>query len=220
MNKFELVAEMREDKGKGASRRLRRAGWVPGIVYGAGSDPEQIQIADNHLYKQLENEAFYSHILAMKLGDSSQRVVLKDLQRHPFKPVIMHMDLQRVDENKVLTMRVPLHFVNEDKCIGVKQSGGVISHLMTELEIVCLPKDLPEYIEVQMEMLDIGDTVHLSDLAIPEGVEMASLLHGGDASQTVVSVHKPKAVVEEVEEIEEVAVEGEPEEVSAEAAEE
>ena len=210
MNQFEIAASERADKGKGASRRLRRAGMVPGILYGAGKDPLSIQLEHNSMVKATETEAFYSHILTMKLPTGDERVVLKDLQRHPHKSQIMHMDFLRIDENEELTMRVPLHFVNEDKCIGVKNSGGVISRLMTELEINCLPRNLPEYIEIDVASLDVGDAVHLSDITVPEGVEIAALASGGDAGQTVVSVQIPRAVVEP-EDVEEGEVaEGEP----------
>jgi large subunit ribosomal protein L25 len=196
MEQFEIVAAQRDDKGKGASRRLRRTGYIPGILYGAGKDPVSIQLEHNDVLKHTDVEAFYSHILTLKLPDSSERVVLKDMQRHPFRAQVMHMDFLRIDENEKLTMRVPLHFINEENCVGVKTGGGVISHLMTELEILCLPRDLPEYIEIDVEHLDLGDAIHLSEVTVPEGVEIASLAHGGDAAQSVVSVQVPRAVIE------------------------
>jgi len=196
METFEIIAEPREDMGKGASRRLRREGKVPGIVYGANKDTASIMVKQNEIFHHLENEAFYSHILTLQVGKAKEKVVLKDLQRHPYKPVVLHLDLLRVDENETLTMRVPLHFINEDICIGVKQDGGVVSHVITDLEIVCLPKDLPEYIEVDVAEVNVGEGIHLSDLKLPEGSEIAALLHGGDASQIVATVHIPKVVVE------------------------
>jgi len=196
MEQFEIVAAQRDDKGKGASRRLRRTGYIPGILYGAGKDPVSIQLEHNDVLKHTDVEAFYSHILTLKLPDSSERVVLKDMQRHPFRAQVMHMDFLRIDENEKLTMRVPLHFINEENCVGVKTGGGVISHLMTELEILCLPRDLPEYIEIDVEHLDLGDAIHLSEVTVPEGVEIVSLAHGGDAAQSVVSVQVPRAVIE------------------------
>ena len=199
MDQFELTAEAREDVGKGASRRLRRTGKLPGIVYGANKEATAIILDHDDVIHHIEHEAFYSHILTLKLGKEKQKVVLKDMQRHPFKPRILHIDLQRVSESEELTMRVPLHFINEEKCIGVKQGGGVVSHLVTELEITCLPKDLPEYIEVDMLNVNVGETIHLGDLKLPEGVEAYSLTHGGDASAPVVSVHIPKLVTEEEE---------------------
>ncbi len=196
METFEIIAEPREDMGKGASRRLRREGKVPGIVYGANKDAASIMVKQNEISHHLENEAFYSHILTLQVGKAKEKVVLKDLQRHPFKPVVLHLDLLRVDENETLTMRVPLHFLNEDICIGVKEGGGVVSHVMNDLEIICLPKDLPEYIEVDMAEINLGEGIHLTDLKLPEGSEIAALLHGGDAAQIVATVHIPKVIVE------------------------
>jgi len=196
METFEIIAEPREDMGKGASRRLRRDGKVPGVVYGANKDAASIMVSQNEIMHHLEDEAFYSHILTLQVGKTKEKVVLKNLQRHPYKPVVLHLDLLRVDENETLTMRVPLHFINEDKCIGVKEGGGVVSHVITDLEIVCLPKDLPEYIEVDLAEVNVGEGIHLSDLKLPEGSEIAALLHGGDAAQIVATVHIPKVVVE------------------------
>ncbi len=196
MEDFAIVANLRDDKGKGASRRLRRTGYVPGILYGADKDPVSIQLEHNDVLKHTELEAFYSHILTLKLPNGSERVVLKDMQRHPYKAQVMHMDFLRVSENEMLTMRVPLHFINEEKCVGVKDHGGVVSHLMTELEVLCLPRNLPEYIEVDILELDVGDALHLADLKIPEGVEIAALASGGDAAQPVVSVQVPRVAAE------------------------
>jgi large subunit ribosomal protein L25 len=208
MNQFEIAAEARDVKGKGASRRLRRAGYVPGILYGAGKDPVNIQLEHDDVVKHTELEAFYSHILTLKLPEGSERVVLKDMQRHPFRAQVMHMDFLRIAENEQLTMRVPLHFINESACVGVRTGGGVIYHLMTELEIVCLPRDLPEYIEVDVAELELGAALHLSDISVPEGVEIASLNQGGDPGQPIVSVQIPRVEVEP-EELEEEEVEGE-----------
>jgi large subunit ribosomal protein L25 len=193
MNQFELVAEKREDVGKGASRRLRHAGKLPGIVYGTDKDATMITLAHNEVMHKLENEAFYSKILTLKVGKDSEKVVLKDLQRHPYKRLLLHIDLLRINENEALTMRVPIHFINEDKAVGVKQGGGVVSHVMTEIDIVCLPKDLPEFIQVDMLEVDLDETVHISQLVLPEGVQIYSLLHGGDDSQPVAAIHTPKA---------------------------
>jgi large subunit ribosomal protein L25 len=170
MDKFQIEAESRNDRGKGASRRLRRAGKIPAIVYGAGGEPNAIQLGHTDMLLHTAHEAFYSHILTLKVDGRSERVVLKDMQRHVYKPFIMHMDFLRVSEREALTMRVPLHFINEDRCVGVKTGGGIVSHLMSDLEIVCLPKDLPEYIEVDIEQLQIGESIHLSELALPPGV--------------------------------------------------
>lgn len=201
MNEFELTAEPRADVGRGASRRLRRANKLPGIIYGAGMEAAAISLNHDDVVHHLEQEAFYSHILTVNLGKDKQKVVLKDLQRHPYKPRLLHIDLQRVSDTEKLTMRVPLHFINEVKCIGVKQDGGVISHILTELEISCLPKDLPEYIEVDLAGVKVGETIHLSDLKLPEGVDSYVIAHGGDASAPVVSVHMPKVITEEEEEV-------------------
>ena len=193
MNQFELVAEKREDVGKGASRRLRRDGKLPGIVYGTDKEATMITLAHNEVMHHLEHEAFYSHILTLKIGkDAKEKVVLKDLQRHPYKRSVLHIDLLRINENEALTMRVPIHFINEDKAKGVKQGGGAVSHTLTEIDVVCLPKDLPEYIEVDMLEVGLDETIHLSDLVLPEGVQIYSLLHGGDDSQPVASIHTPR----------------------------
>jgi large subunit ribosomal protein L25 len=160
---FELNAESRTDMGKGASRRLRHAGKVPAIIYGGTKDPEALTLSHNELLRNLEHEAFYSHILTIKLGSTTTSAILRDLQRHPSKPVIMHVDLQRVSANEELRTQVPIHFVGEDVCPGVK-AGGLVMHELTDVEIECFPKDLPEYIEVDMSGLEFGDTVHLSDL--------------------------------------------------------
>jgi large subunit ribosomal protein L25 len=190
---FILNAEARADVGKGASRRLRRQGAkVPAIIYGGDKEPENISIPQKDLVKQLENEAFYSHIISIKQGNDSQDVILKDLQRHPAKSQILHADFMRVSSTKKLHTRVPLHFLNEDVCVGVKMQGGTILHSMTELEVSCLPADLPEYIEVDLAKAEAGHIVHISDLTLPQGVESVALSHGADHDLPVVTVNKPK----------------------------
>lgn len=191
-----MVAEPRLDLGKGASRRMRARGGVPGVVYGGKSEAVSIMVNQNELSKHLKHEAFHSHILKLKMGEQEEKVVLKDLQYHPYKTMVMHFDLQRVDESEHLTMRVPLHFINENICVGVKRDGGMISHIMADIEISCLPKHLPEYIEVDMMDVNIGEGVHLSDLNMPEGTQIVALLHGGDPKQVVASVHMPRVVKE------------------------
>lgn len=187
---FELTAQLRKDLGKGASRRLRHAAQVPAIMYGAGKEPIALTFSHNELQRNLENEAFYSHILTIHIdGQADEKAVLKDLQRHPSRPIIMHMDLLRVSETEEITIHVPLHFINQDVCVGVKTGGGVISHLTVEIEVRCLPKDLPEFIEVDMAAAQVGDIIHLSELKLPEGVHIPSLIHG---DQAVVSVHLPR----------------------------
>jgi large subunit ribosomal protein L25 len=198
MLQFELNAERRADLGKRASRRLRRAGQIPVVLYGAGKAPLALQLNHNEMLQQLAQEAFYSHILTLRYGGSHDKVVLKDLQRHPYKTQVLHMDFLRVDESEKLTMRVPLHFINEDKCIGIKQQGGIASHLMTEVEITCLPRHLPEYLEVDVTEVRVETSLHLSDLKVPEGVEFVALVHGAD--QAVFSVHLPKGTHEVEEE--------------------
>ncbi len=196
MQTFEINAEPRENVGKGASRRLRKTGKVPGIVYGTKKDATMISLDQNSLGHQLDHEAFYSHILTLHIGKKSEQVVLKDLQRHPYKRLIQHVDFLRVDAKEKINMRVPLHFINETTCIGVKTGGGVVSHIMTDLEVSCLPKDLPEYIEVDLAEINLGETIHMSDLVLPDGVENYALAHGGDDSQPVASVHLQKITVE------------------------
>ena len=220
MQVSELKAETRNDLGKSASRRLRRSGRIPGTVYGAGKEPQSIALVHDDVLHRLDQEAFYSSILTLNLDAQSEQVVVKDLQRHPYKLDILHIDFQRIDEKQKITMRVPLHFVNEDQCVGVKTDGGVVGHIMTELEISCLPGNLPEYIDVDMENLHVGESVHLSDIVLPEGVEIYALLSGGDASASVATVSLPKGTLEEEEEMEEALEEMEATEAETEAEEE
>jgi large subunit ribosomal protein L25 len=187
---FELTSQLRTDLGKGASRRLRHAGHVPAIMYGAGKDPVALTFSHNELQRNLANEAFYSHILTIHVdGQADEKAVLKDLQRHPSRPIIMHMDLLRVSETEEITIHVPLHFLNQDICVGAKTGGGIISHLMVEVEVRCLPKNLPEFISVDLATAQLGDIIHLSELNLPEGVHIPSLVHG---DQPVASVHLPR----------------------------
>ncbi len=190
---FTLDAQVRDDQGKGASRRLRRqAALVPAIVYGGDKAPANIAIPHKDLVKQLENEAFYSHLITLNLSGGSELVVLKDLQRHPAKPQILHADFLRVSANKKLHVNVPLHFINEESSKGVKTGGGIVSHSMTQLEISCFPADLPEYIEVDLAEVDVGQILHISDLKLPKGVESVALSHGADHDLPVAAIHKPK----------------------------
>ncbi|MAX28588.1 MAG: 50S ribosomal protein L25/general stress protein Ctc [Thiotrichales bacterium] len=199
MDEFTLVAESRGDTGKGASRRLRKSEIVPAIVYGAKKAALSIQLKHSDVLKSSSQESFYSQILDLSIDGKVERVVLKDMQRHPYKPFVMHMDFQRVDESAALTIRIPVHFLNEEDCIGVKQEGGVIARLMTEIEITCLPKDLPESIEVDVANLSVGDAVHLADLVLPDGVEITSMTSGGDGAAAIVQVAMPRMVEEEEE---------------------
>ena len=196
---FQLNAEKREDMGKGASRRLRRAGRVPAIMYGLDKAPEAISMTQNQVLKHLENEAFYSQILTVNLDGTSTQAVLRDLQRHPYKAYIVHMDLQRVDMNKPVHVHVPLHFLNEESAVGVK-AGGMVSHEVIEVEISCLPKQLPEFIEVDIANLNVGESIHLSDLKLPEGVSLLELARGEDHDLAVVTIHAKKGGGEAAEE--------------------
>jgi len=188
---FELIAEFRDDQGKGASRRLRRSGKVPAILYGGHQGARALALDHARLVLMLDNERFYSTILSLKVGDEKQAAVLKDLQRHPYKNQVVHIDFQRVLEDEKIRMRIPLHFLNETTAVGVKTQGGVVSHLRNDLEVSCLPKDLPEYIEVDLQELGLGQIIHLSELKLPEGVELPELIHGHDAP--VVSIHAQRA---------------------------
>ena len=192
---FELNAESRTDTGKGASRRLRRAGKIPAIMYGGNKDPESLTLEHNEVIRNLEHEAFYSHILTVKVGGSETRAVLRDLQRHPSKPFVQHMDLQRVSESEKLRMHVPLHFSGEDVAPGVK-AGGMVSHEIIEVEVECLPKDLPEYIEVDISGMEVGESLHLSDLKMPEGAVLLELARGEGHDLGVVSIHTKRGTTE------------------------
>ncbi len=195
---FVLNATIREDAGKGASRRLRRLeGQTPGIIYGGSESPVNIQVAHKDLAKQLENEAFYSHVITINVDGKSESVLLKDLQRHPAKPLILHADFLRVSKTKEVKVKVPLHFTNEEICKGVKLGGGIVVHTMTELEISCLAADLPEFIEVDMTEVELGQTVHISDLKLPKGVSSVELSHGSDHDGAVCSINKPKGAATE-----------------------
>jgi large subunit ribosomal protein L25 len=195
---FELNAEPRTDTGKGASRRLRHAGKIPAIMYGGNKDPEALTLDHNEVIRNLEHEAFYSHILTIRVGGSDTRAVLRDLQRHPSKPFVQHMDLQRVSETEKIRMHVPLHFLGEEGAPGVK-AGGMVSHEIIEVEVECLPKDLPEYIEVDISGMDVGDSLHLSDLRMPQGAVLLELARGEGHDLGVVSIHAKRGT-EEVEE--------------------
>ena len=197
---FDLIAEFRDDKGKGASRRLRREGKVPAILYGGGRPPRNLAFDHNKVLRQLENESFYSSVLNVKVGDQEQAVILKDLQRHPARRQILHMDLQRVREDEEIRMNVPIHFLNEDVAVGVKQGGGKVSHLMTDVEVVCLPRFLPEYLEIDVADLELDEMRYISDIPLPEGVTIPALAQGEEANQPIVSIHIIKEVVIEEEE--------------------
>lgn len=208
MSDLTIVATKRDDLGKGASRRLRHAEQVPGIIYGADKDPVSFQMPHNELEKLLRHEAVYSSVLDLDLDGTKEPVVLKDMQRHPHKNRIMHLDLLRVDTTHKLTLSVPLHFINEETCVGVKLKGGLLDHVLNELEVTCLAADLPEFIEVDVAELDLEEAIHLGDLKLPNGVEITSLAHGGDPMQSVVAVHKPRGAASEEETTDEAADSG------------
>ena len=219
---FTLEAQTRHDVGKGASRRLRREKKVPAVVYGGKKDATALTLSHDEVWRKLQFEAFFSHILTLNVdGKKKEKAILRDLQRHPFKPRIAHIDFQRVVEDQEIHVRVPLHFLNQEESVGVRMSGGEISHLETEVDVSCLPKHLPEYIEVDLAELDVGGTVHLSDLVLPEGVTIVALTHGEDYDAAVASCHMPRVTaVEEAAELEEeaeAAAEGAPEGAAEEA---
>lgn len=194
---FTLNAQSRTNEGKGASRRLRRLeSKVPAVIYGAGKEAQSISLELRELVKAIENEAFFSHVLTINIDGQPQQAVIKAMQRHPVKNVPMHADFLRVDAAHKLVRKVPLHFINQDTCVGVKTNGGEITHFTSEVEISCLPANLPEYIEVDMLNVDIGTTLHLSDLKLPQGVEIPVLAQGHDHDQPVANVHASKVDAE------------------------
>ncbi|MDR3478921.1 MAG: 50S ribosomal protein L25/general stress protein Ctc [Gammaproteobacteria bacterium] len=196
--KFELEAEVRADIGKGASRRLRNTNKVPAVVYGAGQGPISLTLDHNKVVHALSNEAFYSHILILKVGKTSEKVILKDVQRDPSRPRVHHLDFLRVRADQKLTMHVPLHFEGDEKAEGVKE-GGVVYHAMNDIEISCLPADLPEFLVIDTSKLKLDETLHLSDIKLPKGVELTALSHGVEGHDLpVVSIHKPRMVEDEV----------------------
>lgn len=196
MEQFELNAELRQGSGKADSRRMRHAGMVPAVLYGDGKDVVALALQHHVVMHQSANEAFYSQILTLNVDGKPEQVVLRDMQRHPSDPRLLHLDFQRVSASKKLHMLIPLHFINAEECIGVRSGGGGISHLMTEVEITCLPKDLPEFLEVDVLDLELDQTLHMSDIQLPEGVEIPALAHGPEADQAMVSVHTIHVEVE------------------------
>ena len=191
-NSFEFDAQLRSGSGTRAARALRRDNRIPVVLYGAGGDPVQLSVDNNEALKKLENEAIYSHILTLNIDGKQESAILKDLQRHPAKPIILHMDFMRVSQSDKIRVHVPLHFVNEDICVGVK-AGGVVTHVLVDIEVGCLPSDLPEYIEVDLSDIEIGGSVHLSDLSVPDGVEIVALLHDAGRDSLVASVQTGKS---------------------------
>jgi large subunit ribosomal protein L25 len=193
---FEVSAEFRDDLGKGASRRLRRSGKVPAILYGGHRETRALAVDHTRLLLLLENERFYSTIVNLKVGEQKQAAILKDIQRHPARNEVLHIDLQRVLDDEKIRLRIPIHFKNEATSIGVKSQGGVLMHLQSDAEVQCLPKDLPEFLQLDVANLELNKSLHLSDIKLPEGVALSSLLHGRDES--VVTIHAPRAEEEVV----------------------
>ena len=187
---FTIGADFREMQGKGASRRLRHEGKVPAILYGGHSEARKLTLSHQKLLIMLDNERFYSTILSLKVGDQTQAAILKDVQRHPFKNAIVHIDFQRVEDNQKIRINIPLHFVGAAVSPGVKSQGGIVSHMRNEVEVSCLPKDLPEFVEVDLSGLSINESIHLSQLKLPDGVELLALAKEDAA---VVAIHSPRA---------------------------
>ncbi|MCB1909648.1 MAG: 50S ribosomal protein L25/general stress protein Ctc [Rhodocyclaceae bacterium] len=184
---IQVNASKRDEQGSGASRRLRRAGRLPGIIYGGGQDATPISLDHNDLYHMLQKEAFHASVLTIDVDGTKQSAVLRDAQWHAYKPLVLHIDFQRVAADEKIHLRVPLHFINDDICPGVKLEGGMVSHVITELDVQCLPKDLPEYIEVDLKDLSGGKSLHVSELAMPAGVEV---VHHGEGDPIVATVLK------------------------------
>jgi large subunit ribosomal protein L25 len=192
---IEISASKRTLQGKGASRRLRSSGSVPGVIYGGENPAQAIELDHNNLYHKLKLEAFHASILSMDLDGQKEQVLLRDIQMHPFKLQVLHIDFQRINKNKKIHMKVPLHFINAEISPGVKLSGGIVSHVLTEVDVSCLPKDLPEFISVDLTDLAAGNTLHLSDLKLPEGVEIPALVKGEDLPVATIVI--PRAVAAE-----------------------
>src|SRR5690554_4519484 len=196
-HEFHLQATSRNDLGKGASRRLRRlADDVPAVVYGAGKAAKSIAIQHKDLLKATSQEQFFSQVIALSVDGKKEQVVVKALQRHPSRPRIMHADFQRVKASEALQVRVPVHLINEDKCVGVKLGGGTIMRTMPELEVSCLPKDLPESLEVDVAELDVGESIHISQIKFPKSVESVDLSDSSDSDHAVVTVQAPRVATE------------------------
>lgn len=196
--KIEVVAFPRTQQGTGASRRLRGSGRVPGIIYGANKPAQAVELDQRALLRHLKLEAFHASILDMTVDGGKEPVLLRDFQMHPWKPMVLHVDFQRIDKTKKIHMRVPLHFRNADISPGVKVGGGMVQHVMNEIEIQCLPDHLPEYIEVDLKDLDLGDSIHVNELALPAGVEPLSKLKHDNPAVVTVQIPRAIAVEEEV----------------------
>lgn len=206
---IQLDATLRDDMGKGASRRLRHTNKVPAILYGAGKDPVGLTLEQKDIQHVLPDENFYSQVLELNVAGSKEDVLLRDLQHHPYKMDIMHIDFIRVDADKVVHVHIPLHFIGDEIAPGVKSEGGAVSHVIMEVEVECLPRSIPQFIEVDLSEMHLGDIIHMSDLKLPEGVELLALKHGEEYDSAVVNIHVRKAIEEPEEEKAEVEGEGE-----------
>ena len=195
-NVFEFVAESREQSGKGAARRSRRKGGVPAVIYGGHGEPQMLVLSHNEVIKHLAHEAVYSHVLDVSVDGKAEKAILKGIQRHPAKFQILHMDFLRVTMSEVLKVHVPLHFINEHTSVGGKK-GGIVTHAMIDVEVSCLPTVLPDYIEVDLSGLDIGESAHLSDIVLPVGVEIVALAQGSEHDHPVASMMASKASKDE-----------------------
>ena len=198
---FEFDAVSRESAGTGGAKAIRRKGNIPAVIYGGSAEPELVELSHNEVSKKLANEAVYSHVLQLNIGGKVQNAILKDMQRHPAKDTIIHMDFMRISMNEKIKVHVPLHFINEETSIGVK-AGGVVTHSMVEVEVACLPGDLPEYIEVDLAAVDIGGSVHLAEIVAPKGVEILALTHGDDHNLPVAQIVKTRGPAEDTDDAE------------------
>jgi len=195
MSTFTLNLTNRTDLGKGASRRLRHTNNIPAVIYGGGKEPQSLQMNHDDIIKALADEAIYTSIIDVNIDGKVTKAVFKDIQRHAYKPKVLHLDFLRVSANEKIHMHVPIHFLGAEDAPGVK-AGGQMNHNMSDIEIICLAKDLPEYLEIDVSAMNVGDTLHISDLALPEGVVSAELMHGPDHDQPIVAVHKSRAMTE------------------------
>jgi len=217
MSDFILNADIRHDLGKGASRRLRRANQqVPAVVYGGTQEPQSISVEKTAFYKAIEDESFFSSVITLVIEGKKQQVVVRDLQRHPFKPLLTHADFLRINAKEEITMSVPLHVTGEDTCVGIKDQDGELYVLANDVAISCLPKDLPDYLEIDISAVEVGSTLHLSDLTLPAGVTSIDLSHGEDHDTAILSVKKKQEFSEEEEDGETNEGEGEGEGESSE----
>ncbi|QEA40252.1 50S ribosomal protein L25/general stress protein Ctc [Pistricoccus aurantiacus] len=206
MSDFKLNVKVRDDLGKGASRRLRREDkYIPAIVYGGDRAPRPIAVEKAAFYKAIEDELFFSSLIDLVVDGKKYQVVVRDLQRHPYKPLVTHADFMRVSAKEIFTMNVPLHVTGQDECVGIKDQDGELHQLMTEVEISCLPKDLPDYLEVDIAKLEVGTTLHLSDVTLPEGVTSVALSHGEEYDYAILNIAKSRVRDEEEIEGEEAA---------------